>query len=154
MMDMQLSHSGAEEDLLENMSVMSKDSDMEKDSQGWQISSNKKTRKKKPRQVVVATRANKRMSRDGMPIAEKATSRAIAKTNISGISSSSNPFTVLNDTPTEFLHAVINDLNIEGENVDEQLDVFRAEEIARAALAEANYKVFFGKTEREIQTTE
>ena len=44
MMDMQLSHSGAEEDLLDNMSVMSKDSDMEKDSQGWQISSNMKTR--------------------------------------------------------------------------------------------------------------
>jgi len=61
------------------MSVMSKDSDMEKDSQGWQISSNKKTRKKKPRQVVVATRASKRISRDGVPIAEKATSRAIAK---------------------------------------------------------------------------
>jgi len=36
-------------------------------------------------------------------------------------------------------------LNIEGENVDEQLDVFRAEEIARAALAEANYKVFLEK---------
>jgi type IV secretory pathway VirB4 component len=39
----------------------------------------------------------------------------------------------------------MNHLDIEVENVDEQIEVFRAEEIARAAIAQANYKIFLKK---------
>lgn len=78
---------------------------------------------------------------DGIPIATKAINRAKAKNNITGIVSSQNPFTVLNNTDTASLKEVILDLDIEVENVKEQVDIFRVEELARAAIAEANYKV-------------
>jgi hypothetical protein len=68
-------------------------------------------KKKLSKQVVVATRTSKRLLKDGIPIAEKATARAIAKNTILG-NSSSNPFTVLGNTPTDVLENVLNDLNI------------------------------------------
>jgi len=37
------------------------------------------------------------------------------------------------------------DLELEYENLDEHIDAFKAEEIARAAIAEANYKCFLEK---------
>lgn len=51
-----------------------------------------------------------------------------------------NPFTVLNNTSNSSLHVVIIDLEVD--NIDEQLDVFKLEELARAAVVEANYKHF------------
>jgi len=56
-----------------------------------------------------------------------------------------NPFTVLNSTPNAILHKVLMDLELESENLDEHIDAFKAEEIARAAIAEANYKCFLEK---------
>lgn len=50
-----------------------------------------------------------------------------------------DPFTILNNTPSDALQKVIIDLEVE---VEEQLNAFRAEEVARAAIAEANYKSF------------
>jgi len=93
----------------------------------------------------MATRTSQRIARDGIPIAAKATSRAIAKNTISGTDITSNPFTILNNTPSDMLQKVMRDLNIVVEDVEEQIGVFRAEELARAALAEANYKVFLEK---------
>lgn len=43
------------------------------------------------------------------------------------------------------LHDVIADLDLEVDNIDEQIDIFRTEELARAAIAEANYKCFLEK---------
>jgi hypothetical protein len=40
------------------------------------------------------------------------------------------------------LENVLSDLNIVVDDDEEQIRAFRAEELARAALAEANYKVF------------
>jgi hypothetical protein len=40
---------------------------------------------------------------------------------------------------------VLSDLNIVVEDVEDQIGAFRAEELARAALAEANYKVYLEK---------
>lgn len=94
----------------------------------------------KKRQVVVATRTSQRVPRDGIPIATKATHRAMAKDNILG--SSKNPFTILNDIPNATLQDVLMDLVIESDNFEEQLDIFKVEEKARAAIAEANYKCF------------
>lgn len=69
----------------------------------------------------------------------------MARNTISGNSIISNSFTLLNNTSTSCLEKVIMDLDIETENVEEQSDIFRVEELARAALAEANYKVFLEK---------
>jgi hypothetical protein len=55
---------------------------------------------------------------------------------------SHNPFTVLNNTPNAVLQSVISDLDIEVANEDAQLDVFKLEELARAAIVEANYQKY------------
>ena len=85
------------------------------------------------------------MPRDGIPIATKAANRAKARDIVSGNSSTFNPFTLLNNTDKADLEKVMLDLDIETENVGEQIDIFRVEELARAAIAEANYKVFLEK---------
>jgi hypothetical protein len=95
--------------------------------------------------VVVAARTSNRVPRDGIPIATKAANRARARDTITGNSSTSNPFTLLNNTDKADLEKVMLDLDIETKNVGEQIDIFRVEELARAALVEANYKVFLEK---------
>jgi hypothetical protein len=46
---------------------------------------------------------------------------------------------------------VIADLDLEVENIDDQIDIFRTEELARAAIAEANYKCFLEKQREKTQ---
>jgi hypothetical protein len=127
-----------EEDVMDHLSKQSKLSDMEQECQGWQSPKSRKSKKKKRKQVVVATRTSSRVPRDGIPIATKAMNRAAA--NKTGTASSKNPFTVLNNADATSLKEVILDLDIEVENVEEQIDIFKVEELARAAIAEANYK--------------
>lgn len=93
----------------------------------------------------MATRTSDRIPRDGVPIVEKATARAAAKNNISGMQHSSNPFTILNSTPTIVLQSVMNDLNIVMEDAETQIDAFKVEELVRTAIVEANYKAFLDK---------
>lgn len=66
------------------------------------------------------------------------------KTESSG-NPSANPFTVLSNTPSSLLQNVLNDLNLVADDAEEKIGVFRAEELARTALAETNYKVFLEK---------
>jgi hypothetical protein len=86
--------------------------------------------------------------RDGIPIATKATNRAKAKNNTTSSASSQNPFTALNNVDTASLKEVILDIDIEVENVEEQIDIFRVEELARAAIAEENYKAYLKNRKR------
>jgi hypothetical protein len=51
----------------------------------------------------------------------------------------------LSNTPSEELHKVLCDINIVVEEVGEQIGAFKVEEVARAALVEANYKVYLEK---------
>jgi len=134
-----------EEDFMDYISDQSKNLDMENDCQGWQSPKSKKSKKKNMRQLMVATRTSSRVPRDGIPIATKAANRAKAKNTITGTITTTNPFTVLNNASTAFLEKVIIDLDIEVENVEEQIDIFRAEELARAAIAKANYEAFLEK---------
>jgi len=92
----------------------------------------------------VAIRTSSLVPRDGIPIATKAMNRVRALNNSLG-TSSQNPFTILNNTSSDALQKDIFDLDLKVEDVDEQLNVFRAEEVARAAIAEANYKSFLEK---------
>lgn len=139
---------GAEEDVMDTLSDHSKVSDREYESQGWQSPKTKRSKKKNKKKVVVAIRTSSRIARDGIPVAQKAEIRAKAKNDFSGIHSSAthaNPFTILNNASTSCLHNVIADLDLEVENIDDQIDIFRTEELARAAIAEANYKCFLEK---------
>ena len=42
-------------------------------------------------------------------------------------------------------YMVLMDLELKSENIDEHIDSFKTEEIARAAIVEANYKCFLEK---------
>jgi hypothetical protein len=132
----------ANEDMMDNISTQSLEFDTKEGDKGWKVSRSRKAKKRK-QVVVVATRTSQRVPRDGVPIAVKAANCAMAKDNISG--TSSNPFTILNDTSSTVLKDVLLDLDIEAENLDDQIDAFKAEELARAAIAEANYKYFLEK---------
>lgn len=132
-----------DDDIIDSMSNLSKGSDNDDMNQGWLSPRPRKT-KKKNRKVVVATRTSQRIPKDGISITQKATSRAIAKNSMAGNNKQSNPFTVLSNTSVS-LPEVLSDLNIVGDNVEKQIEVFKVEELARAALAEANYKVFLDK---------
>jgi hypothetical protein len=119
------------EDLMEITSIMGKDSDEEGDDLGWQAPKSKKS--KKTKKVVAATRTSSRVPRDGVPIATKATQRAMARNTVSG--TTHNSFIILNSTPNFILQSIITDLDLEIENMDEQLDAFKTEEIVRAKIA-------------------
>jgi hypothetical protein len=120
---------------------MSKDTDGEENGQGWQAPKSKKY--KKTKKVVVATRTSSRVPRDGVLIATKAANRVMERNNMVG--TTQNSFSIQNNTPNSFLQSVIADLDLEIDNMDEQLDVFKVEEIARAKIAEANYNSFLEK---------
>ena len=133
-----------EEDLMDNISNLSKDSDMSNEDQGWQLSRPKKRNKTKKRQVIGATRMSSRLARDGVPIVTKAIKRAQERDNISG-NISQNPFAVFNSISSGTIHSVMLDLDIECTDIEEQVGAFRAEELARAAIAEAQYKIYLEK---------
>lgn len=106
----------------------------------------KRSKKKKSRkQVIVASRTSNRVPRDGIPIATKAANRAKNRNITTGTVSNGNPFTVLNSTATANLKKVVLDLDLDIGDVEEQIDIFRVEELARAAIAEANYQAFLDK---------
>lgn len=99
------------EDLMDNISIQSKESDLDEESQGWQTSKRKRAKKTKKKQVVMATRTSTRIPRDGISIAEKATNRSMAKDNLSG-TASHNHFTIFNNTSTSILQSVMIDLGL------------------------------------------
>lgn len=117
--------------------------DMDDECQGWQSPKSRKNKKSK-RKLVVAARTSSRVPRDGIPVATKAAIRAMARNTITGNSTISNPFTLLNNTSSSCLEKVILDLDIEVK-MEEQINVFRIEKLARAAVAEANCKAFLEK---------
>jgi hypothetical protein len=71
---------------------------------------------------------------------EKAIQRTQDKNDTSKGMCASNPFLVLNSLDNEYINDVAPKLDLTIENIDTQLEVFRAEERVRGALAEANYK--------------
>jgi hypothetical protein len=102
----------------------------------------RKKKRKREGKVVIATRASSRISKDGRSILEKATQHAAYKDDTSKGTTSSNPFLVLSNLDNEYIHDVTAQLDLVVENIDTQIEVFRAEEKVRAALAEANYREY------------
>jgi hypothetical protein len=134
-----------EEDLMDdtNMDEMVVPSE-DDDTRGWVESVSKKKKRKKMKKKtnqVAATRASSRVPRDGVPIADKAMARAKERNDfLKG--NRSNSFTVLKDASTAHLRGVILDVDITCDDIDAQIEAFRAEEAIRADLAKANYQVY------------
>lgn len=59
--------------------------------------------------------------------------------------SSSNPFTILNNTPDNIFCEVFDELDVLVEDKNALTECIKAEEILRANIAEANYKEFLHK---------
>jgi len=133
------------EDMMDNVSNMGGDSEDENKDKGWQISKTKRARKAK--KVVVASRTSSRVPRDGVSIITRASQRAMERDNVAGNTGTS--FTILNSVPNSILKSVLDDLDVEMGNSDEQLDAFKAEEVARAKIAEANYKTYLEKLKQK-----
>ena len=127
--------------------VMSYD---EESSQGWAAPvKQKKKRTVQRKKVTGATRASSRIPRDGIPIATKAMHRARDRDNVSTGMFPTNPFAILNFVPNDELRNVLVDLDIDVENLDEQINLFKAEELVRANLAQANYKDYLDRINKK-----
>ena len=88
------------------------------------------------------------MPRDGVSIAAKDAARAHKRDNdLQGMFAPS--FTVLNSAPNSYLKEVMGDLDIEGNDLDAQINIFKAEEIVRADLAKANYNAYLDKINKK-----
>jgi len=118
-------------------------------SNSWEPSPVKKKKGRTTKsKVAISSRASTRIPRDGIPIAEKAMRRAQDKDNFTS-GNTKNPFAVLNNTPNEVLGIVISDLDIMFENIDPVINAFKIEELARAELAQANYKLHLEKINKK-----
>lgn len=138
-------------DLLDNTSIQSLDEILEDPTQqAWVSSAKKKKGKRKGEgKVVIATRASSRIPKDGRSILEKATQHAAYKDDTSTGTTSSNPFLVLSNLDNEYIHDVTVQLDLDVENIDTQIEVFRAKEKVRAALAEANYRKYLDSVNKK-----
>jgi DNA-binding FrmR family transcriptional regulator len=142
-----------EEDLMDDTYVDERVVPSEdEEARGWVESISKKKKRKKMKKKtnqVAATRASARVPRDGVPIVDKAMARAKERNNfLEG--NCSNSFTVLKDASTTHLRGVMLDLDITCDDIDAQIDAFRAEEAVRADLAKANYQVYLENLKKKI----
>jgi hypothetical protein len=118
--------------------------------QSW-VSWVKKTKGKKKGgvKVGIATRASSRIPKDGRSILEKATQHAVHKDDTSK-GNTSNKFLILNNLDNEYIHDVAFKLDLCVENIYTQIEVFKAEEKVRAALAKANYREYLASVNKRI----
>ena len=134
------------EDLMDDTSVnLDEQTDMEKDQQ-WEVPKQKQKNKRqtKKKQPTIATRASARVPRDEIPIAAKAIARGQKRDEaLQGMSGSN--FAILNSIRNSYLQEVMGDLEIEGNNLDGQINIFKTEELVRVDLAQANYKAYLDK---------
>jgi hypothetical protein len=106
----------------------------------WVSKSNRKKQTKKGRGIItVAIRTSSRVPKDGRSMMEKSTQHAKERNEIIKGTNNANHFLILNNLSNEYIKNV----------TDNQLEVFRAEERVRAALAEANYKEYLASTNRK-----
>jgi len=116
---------------------------------GVSKSNKKKQTKKDKGRITVATRTNSRVPKDGRTMMEKATHRVEERNELLTGTNTANQFLVLNNLSNDDIKSVTNNLDIQIENIDDQIEVFRAEERVRAALAEANYKEYLASVNKK-----
>lgn len=78
------------------------------------------------RKVIVATIAITSIPKDGVPIATKVIQRAQDKNKLTPGTNHANRFTVLNCISNNMLKKVLVDPDIDTEDIDSQLDLFKA----------------------------
>lgn len=76
---------------------------------------------------------------------EKATQRASEKDDLNSGTHSSNQILFLSNLDNNYIQDIVSKLDLDVSNIDDQLETFRAEEVVRAALAEANYREYLEK---------
>lgn len=96
----------------------------------------------------MATRASSRIPKDGRTVLEKATQHVQQKNDTSKGTHISNQFLILNNLENDYICDVASKLDLNIENVDTQLEVFKAVERVRAALVEANYKEYLASVNK------
>jgi hypothetical protein len=140
-----------EESLMDLASIHSGEEESDESCQHpWVASgSKKKRRQQQKKKVFMATRTSARVPKDGRTMMEKAIQRAEANDISTKGKTSANQFLVLNNLDNEHIHNVVSELDLDIENIDTQIDIFKAEERVRAALAEANYKEYLEKANRK-----
>jgi len=122
----------------------------EENQHPWVVSGSKrKTKKHNKGKVVIATRASSRAPKDGRTMMEKAVQRAQDRDVVTKGTSPANQFLILNELDTEHIQNIVSELDLEIDNLDTQIDTFKAEERIRAALAEENYKEYLGKINKK-----
>jgi len=123
---------------------------MEDSQHPWMVSRSKKKKKKQRRtKGIIATRESSRVPKDGRTMLEKAVQRAEAKDVTTKGNVSTNQFLILNELDNDYIHNVASELDLEIENIDTQIETFKAEERVRAALAEANYKEYLDRINKK-----
>jgi small-conductance mechanosensitive channel len=116
----------------------------------WVSKSNKKKQTKKDkRRITMATRTSSRVPKDGRTMMEKAKQHAKERNELSKGKNNSNQFLVLNNLSNEDIKNVTDNLDITIENIDDQIEVFRVEERARATFAEANRKEYLASVNKK-----
>jgi hypothetical protein len=80
---------------------------------------------------------------------EKATQHTKERNELSKGKNNSNQFLVLNNLSNEDIKKVTDNLDITIENIDDQIEVFRVEERARATFAEANRKEYLASVNKK-----
>ena len=98
---------------------------------------------------MIATRTNNRVPKDGRSVMEKATQRAQERDDLNSGTQSSNQFLILSNLDNDYIQDVVSKLDLNITNIDAQLETFRAEELVRAALAEANYREYLEKINKK-----
>ena len=98
---------------------------------------------------MIATRVSNKIQKDGRSMLEKDIQQAQNKDDLSKGISESNQFLVLNNLSNDYIQDVASALDLDIVNIDTQIEVFRAEEKVRAALAEANYKEYLDSVNKK-----
>lgn len=136
---------------MEDESVQSLEEFMEDiEYETWVSKSSKKKQTRKAKGgFSVAPRTSNRVPKDGRIVLEKATQLAKERDDFSKGKNAANQFLVLNSLSNDEIKSVADSLDISIENIDDQIEVFKAEERVRAALAEANYREYLASVNKK-----
>lgn len=115
---------------------MGQDSEMD---HGWSVADAKKKNKSTKQKNPPAPTRSEMIPQDGIPILEKASTRAKQKNLETGNENDNNPFTVLNNTPNDYISNIIDGLDVVVDDKDVFINAIKAKEIVRAEIAEAKY---------------
>lgn len=137
-----------EEDSIQSMEDFMEDIEYET----WVSKSSKKKQIRNSKGgFSVATRTSNRVPKDGRTVLQKATQLAKERDEFAKGNNDTNQFLVLSNLSNDAIKDVTDCLDINIEHIDDQIDIFKAEEKVRAAIAEANYREYLASVNRKFE---